>query len=139
MNCVVVEFDMFYDVYLRDSYYNYVAVMTRGAKASALATYDVVIGMSVMVLNLFDGECYVVCVVYDLDFVFEDVLYKSFCGGAYLFDLMRDYKYGLGTMKVFIDDFVDFVLMVLINLVVFMDLDNGCVWVGFIVVIGCLM
>ena len=110
--------------------------MTRGAKAPALATHDAAIGTSVTVPNLSDGERHVVRVVYDPDFVPEDASHKSFRGGAYLLDLMRDYKHGLGTMKVFIDDLADPVLTVPINLAAFMDLDNGRAWVGFTAATG---
>ena len=136
VNCVAVEFDTFHDAHSRDPYHNHVAVMTRGAKAPALATHDAAIGTSVTVPNLSDGERHVVRVVYDPDFVPEDASHKSFRGGAYLLDLMRDYKHGLGTMKVFIDDLADPVLTVPINLAAFMDLDNGRAWVGFTAATG---
>ena len=136
LNCVAVEFDTFHDAHSRDPYHNHVAVMTRGAKAPALATHDAAIGTSVTVPNLSDGERHVVRVVYDPDFVPEDASHKSFRGGAYLLDLMRDYKHGLGTMKVFVDDLADPVLTVPINLAAFMDLDNGRAWVGFTAATG---
>lgn len=130
-NCIAVEFDTYHDAEARDPYHNHVAVMTRGPKAPALSTHATSIGASVDVPNLSDGERHYVRIVYNPMFVPEDAMHKSFKSSAYLLDLMRDYKHGLGTLKVFVDNLAVPVLTVPINIAAFMDLDNGRAWIGF--------
>ena len=131
VNCVVVEFDTHHDAHARDPYNNHAAVLTRGAKAPALASHDFAVGTSVNVPNLADGERHVVRIVYDPEFVVEDAAHASFRSGEHLLDLMRDYAHGLGTLKVFVDDLGSPALTVPMNLGAFLDLDNGRAWVGF--------
>jgi len=131
VNAVAVEFDTYHDAHSMDPYHNHVAVMTRGAKAPALASHSASLGTTVNVPNLSDGERHFVRVTYNPSFVVEDVAHKSFKSGSYLLDLMRDYEHGLGSLKVFVDDVSTPALTVPINLDAFLDLDNGRAWVGF--------
>ena len=96
-NAVAVEFDTYHDAHSMDPYHNHVAVMTRGAKAPALASHTASLGSTVDVPNLSDGERHFVRVTYNPNFVVEDVAHKSFKSGSYLLDVMRDYEHRLGS------------------------------------------
>ena len=131
LNAVAVEFDTFHDAESMDPYHNHVAVLTRGANAPVLSSHDSAIASSVDVPNLSDGERHFVRLEYTPNFIAEHVAHKSFRSSAHLLDLMRDYKHGLGTLKIFVDNLGDAALTVPINLGAFLDLDNGRAWVGF--------
>ena len=131
LNAVAVEFDTFHDAESMDPYHNHVAVLTRGANAPVLSSHDSAIASSVDVPNLSDGERHFVRLEYTPNFIAEHVAHKSFRSSAHLLDLMRDYKHGLGTLRIFVDNLGDAALTVPINLGAFLDLDNGRAWVGF--------
>jgi len=133
-NGIAVEFDTWFDADLRDPYENHIAVLTRG-RDQIRSEHGSHLGVSLDIPDLANGERHDARIEYVPYLASESTGHSSFQAAPHLAKLVypsaSGQMQGLGSLRVYVDDMINPVLIVPVNVADFLDLDEGTAWAGF--------